>query len=228
METRYTVLCYLADTANGKAGLDSRWPFAETVQFMYSGFARPTRSRLGRHHRTDHKKIFQYATSSTLHLPHAPLLDPATFRSELSFFPPAKVAKTRPCSSAPISAAIVTSERPGARNPIGAYGTKYMLLFAKVTVKGHVSKHASGHIRSPQPRHPLENSPGTSVHCRTLENFSTPGLCVSGGGLTRDCWVRSWRVDLCRVDRNCLWTLKVPRCTLERDIEFQPPPWCGE
>lgn len=29
---------YLADKADGKPGLDSRWPFAETVQFMYSRF----------------------------------------------------------------------------------------------------------------------------------------------------------------------------------------------
>lgn len=31
-------LRYLADKAGGKAGLDLQWPFAQTVQFMYSRF----------------------------------------------------------------------------------------------------------------------------------------------------------------------------------------------
>ena len=33
--------CYLADKVSGKAGLDLRWPFARTVQFMYSRFGKP-------------------------------------------------------------------------------------------------------------------------------------------------------------------------------------------
>ena len=32
------MFCYLAGRASGKAGLDLRWPSAETVQFMYSRF----------------------------------------------------------------------------------------------------------------------------------------------------------------------------------------------
>ena len=38
LETRHRVFWYLADKVDGKAGLDSRWPSVETVQFMYSRF----------------------------------------------------------------------------------------------------------------------------------------------------------------------------------------------
>ena len=32
------MVCYLADKMSGKVGLGLRWPFVETVQFMYSRF----------------------------------------------------------------------------------------------------------------------------------------------------------------------------------------------
>ena len=100
-----------------------------------------------------------------------------------------------------------------------------MLVFAKVGVKGHVSKHALGRVRSPQSRYPSENSPGTSTHCRILENFAVPDLYVAGefgtGGLSLDCRVRSSRVDLCRVESVVLWILRVSRRVLERNIVSQ-------
>ena len=102
-----------------------------------------------------------------------------------------------------------------------------MLVFAKVGVKGHVPKHALGRVRPRRLQHPLENSLGTSVHCRILENFPIPDLYVLGGtgpgGLVLDCWVRSWRVDFCRVDRSGLWILRVLGCTLGCNIVFQLP-----
>jgi len=67
-----------------------------------------------------------------------------------------------------------------------------MLVFAKVSVKGHVAKRALSRVRSrPSWGYPLENSPGTNVHCRILENLVIPDLYVLGGfgpgGLTLDC-----------------------------------------
>ena len=83
-----------------------------------------------------------------------------------------------------------------------------MFVFAKVTVESHVSKHGLGRVKPRRFQYPLENLLGTSVHCRILENFTILDMCVSGGfgpgGMVLDCWVRSWRVDLCRADRSDL------------------------
>jgi len=118
------VFCYLADKTSGKAGLDSRWPFAETVQFMYSRFGtqRPSNTHgldsVAFPHQLQY--ISCYATCSTLP-------DPVAFRYRQSFFPPVKAAKIRPCPSAPTSSATPTrrrstSERSCTHNPIDSQG----------------------------------------------------------------------------------------------------------
>lgn len=56
-----------------------------------------------------------------------------------------------------------------------------MLVFPKITVQSHVSKHTLSGVRTRQARRPWENIPGTSVHCKILENFVIPDMYVVGG-----------------------------------------------
>lgn len=202
--------------------------FAETGLYSSCTVAskvRHSRSQTRSHSRTSYSNNLVTLPPSTPNHPHAPLPDRATSHSEESFFPLAKVAKIRPCSSEPTSSATCTRnpcQNDQAHATRWTYGTEYMLVFAKVAVKGHVSEYALDRVRTRQPGYLPVNSLGTSVHCRILENFTTPDLYAVGGfgpgGLALDCWARFSKVDLCRVDRSDLWILRALTCILGRSI----------
>lgn len=149
--------CYLADRMRGKAGLDSRRPFAETVQFMYSRFETQTPSRQGRIAEPTTNRVF----NSTL-LPRPCTLPvhlrwiAQRFALNCPFFLRRKLPKFVLALLHP-PPQLCPRQNDLAHTIQKTYRTEYMLVFAKVSVKSHVSKHTLGHVRSRQPRYLLEN-----------------------------------------------------------------------